>query len=106
MIPSASQRLDRPAAAGPDAAEHGPDPGQQLLGAERLGQVVVGPGVEPGDPVDLAGPCAVSMMTGTAALPPDQAEHLEAVQARHHHVEQDQVVPAAEGPGQAPPRRR
>ena len=86
---------------GPGPPEHGPDAGEQLLGAERLGQVVVGPGVEPGDPVDLRGP-GREHDHRDLALAADQAEQLEAVEAGHHHVEQDQVVPAAERPGQPP----
>ena len=94
---STSAAFGRPA--GPP--EHGADAGQQLVRAERLGQVVVGAGVEPGDPVDLRGP-GREHDDRDLALAADQAEQLEAVEAGHHHVEQDQVVPAAEGPGEAP----
>ena len=37
-----------------DAAERGPEPGEQLVHAERLGDVVVGAGIERGDLVLFA----------------------------------------------------
>ena len=83
------------------AAEHGPDAGHQLRRAERLGQVIVRAGVQAGDPVGLGRP-GRQHDHRDLALPPHQSEHLEAVQPGHHHVEEQQVVPAVEGAGQAP----
>ena len=72
------------------AAEHRADPGKQLGKVKRFDQVVVGPELEPLDPI--AGlvaraenddpSCAVARQ-GAAELPP--------VDARHHQVEHDQV---------------
>ena len=81
------------------AAEHGPDSGHQLLGAERLGQVIVGTGIQTGDAVRL-GRAGRQHDHGDLALPPHQPQQLETVQARHHHVQEQQVVPAVERPGQ------
>ena len=55
-----ASRTFGPSCAAARPAEHGPDAGQQHVRPERLGQVVVGPGVEAGDPVGLrrCGPSA------------------------------------------------
>ena len=86
----------------PGPAQHGADARQQLVGTERLGQVVVRAGVQPGDPVGLGG-AGGEHDDRDLALPPQQAEQLEAVQTGHHDVEQDQVVTAPQSPGQAAP---
>ena len=83
------------------AAKHGPNPGHQLLRSERFGQVIVGARVESGHAVGL-GRAGRQHDHGNLALPPDQAQQLKAVEPRHHHVEEQQVMPAIEGPGQAP----
>jgi hypothetical protein len=78
--------------AGPlGAAQHGPDPGDQLLQAEGLGQVVVAALGEAADLVlaRVAGGeehhrCDIAV----GAQPP---AHLEAVESRHAHVEDQQV---------------
>ena len=69
------------------------EPGQQLLERERLGQVVVGPGVEPGDPVRdgvARGEHEDRQLVAGLAHPP---AHLEPVQPGHHHVEHHRVGP-------------
>ena len=48
-------RARRPRGVGGRAAQQGPHPGEQLGEPERLGDVVVGAGVEPDDGVDLVG---------------------------------------------------
>ena len=68
-------------------AEHGPDAGHQLRRPERLGQVIVRAGVQAGDPVGL-GRAGGEHDHRDLALPPNQAEQLEAVQPGHHHVEE------------------
>ena len=73
------------------AAEAGADPGQQLGPGEGLGQVVVGPGVEPADPVlDLA---AGRQDQGRRPDPrgPEARQQLQAVAARQREVQQQAV---------------
>ena len=82
--------------------EDRPNSGHQLGRAERLGQVIVRAGVQAGHAVGL-GRAGCQHDHRELALPPDQSEHLEAVQPRHHHVEKQQVVPPVEGAGQAAP---
>ena len=73
------------------AAQHGRDPGQHLVEAERLGDVVVAAETQPGDPVvrGVAGGQEDHGDAGPAVV--DSADHLEAVAAGHHHIQQDQV---------------
>ena len=63
------------------APQHGTDPRDQLLGLERLGQVVVGTGVQPGDPIRPRRPRR-EHDDRHRAPPADLAQHLEALQAR------------------------
>ena len=74
------------------APEQGTEPRRQLGERERLGHVVVGPGIEPGDAL-------VERVLGgedqhrQRRLPrPDVAEHLEPGPARQHQIEHDGVV--------------
>ena len=76
------------------AAQEGPDPRRQLLGHERLGDVVVGAGLEPGHDVVGVRPRR-HMMIGTALLAPQGPAALEAVHAGQHEVDQRQSVGAS-----------
>ncbi len=78
------------------------DPRQQLVGAERFGQVVIGAGVQSGDPVDLGG-AGGQHDDRDRALPPQLPQELEAVESRHHDIEQEQVVASVQGPGKPAP---
>jgi hypothetical protein len=71
-------------------AQPGPDAGHQLLGREGLGDVVVGPGLEPEDDVHGVG-LGRQHHDGHAGLQPQLTADLEPVLARQHEVEQDQV---------------
>ena len=115
------QLLDR---GGP--AHRGPQPGQQLVHAERLGQVVVGAGVERLDLVVLV-LADRQDDDGHRAPAPQAAHHLDAVDAgqadvEHHHVgmalgrqaqrllagggQVDLVLAGAQVGGQGPPDLR
>jgi hypothetical protein len=67
-------------------------PGQQLAEVERLGEVVVGAGVEAGDAVldGVAGGQHQDRRQHPGGTEP--VAGLEAVDARQHHVEHDRVV--------------
>jgi hypothetical protein len=73
------------------SAQEGAQACQQLPEVERFGDVVVGAGVEPGDPVlDLYAGSEYQhrrLVARGAKLPAD----LEPVDARHQHVEDDRV---------------
>ena len=75
---------------------------QQLVGTERLGQVIVRAGVQPRNPVVFSSACGQHDHRDLA-LPPQQPQQLEAVQSRHHDIEQEQVVTAPQSPRQAAP---
>ena len=68
----------------------GPQAGEQLVHAERLGDVVVGAGVEGGDLVVL-GAAADSTMIGHRGPAPQALDHLDAVDAGQTEVEDDDV---------------
>ena len=74
-----------------DPAQQRAQPGQQLLQGERLGEVVVGAGVETLDPVadGVAGGEHQDrhVVAGRAQRP----GRLDAVEPRHHHVHHDDV---------------
>ena len=71
-------------------AQRGPEPGEELVHPERLGDVVVGAGVERGDLVLLASR-ADSTTIGTVAPAAQAADHLDAVDAGQPEVEHDHV---------------
>ena len=66
------------------------DPRDELPGAERLGEVVVGADGEPDDEVGL-GVAGGEHQDGHRAVALDAPAHLEAVEAREHQVEDDEV---------------
>ena len=72
------------------AAQGGPQPGQQLVHAEGLGQVVVGAEVEGGDLVGLGLPHR-QHDDGHGRPAPEAADHVEPVDAGQAEVEQDDV---------------
>ena len=91
----------------PDAGhlQMGPDPGQQLTGAEGLDEVVVRPGGQPFHPRLHARPGGeqdhghgAGSRVGAKLL-----QEAEAVQPRHHHVRQHQVRRPIAGGGQGGP---
>ena len=86
-------------------ADRGPDAGDELRDLERLLDVVVGAGLEPDDDVDRVG-ARGEHDDRDGRGPADGAADLEAVEARQHHVEQDQVERLGAEPVEAPPGRR
>ena len=73
------------------AAQRGAEPGQQLVHAERLGDVVVGAGVEGARPCRVSPSRTDSTMIGTVLHPRRPADHLDAVDAGQAEVEHDDV---------------
>ena len=65
------------------------DPRQQLVEFEGLGQVVVGPGIEPGHPVRR--PCRQQQDRHAVSLRAQHPADGQPVDARHHHVQHQQV---------------
>ncbi len=65
---------------------------QELVERERLGEVVVGAGVEPGDPVVDRVARRQHQHRRPDLVPPKSPARLEAVDARQHDVEHDHVV--------------
>ncbi len=87
-------RLDRLAGQrGPHAPQHGRDAGQQFARGERLGDIVVGPGLQAAHPVILAlargqhddGDVRRFLVAAQAAA------HLDAADTLDHPVEDDEV---------------
>ena len=87
-----AQRLRR-LAPDPRHRDVGADARQQLARGERLGQVVVGPGVQPLDPRLLAGAGGEQdhRQVAERRVGAQRAQQAEAVEARHHHVGEHQV---------------
>jgi hypothetical protein len=90
------------------------DPGHQLPGGERLGDVVVGPQLEAQHPVDLVVPgtedqhrdprgpitCATGPVTGPERLSPEPPAHVEAVEVAGQadvHDDQLRALPLHQG---------
>ena len=78
-----------------------PQVGQQLGGCERLGHVVVGAAVEAGDLVGYGVARGEQQHRHADAFAAQLGHHGEAVHLRQHHVEDDHVVVAAFGVGEA-----
>jgi hypothetical protein len=72
------------------AAQPGADPGDQFLGRERLGDVVVGAGLQAEDHVDRVG-LGRQHHDRDTGFHPDLATDLQPVLAGQHQVEQHQV---------------
>ena len=81
----------------PDLPHQGPQPRDDLLQAERLGDVVVASGGQAGHPVlhGVAGGEEQDGYVGVLAAHPP--EHLHAVEVGEHHVEDDGVGPEVLG---------
>ena len=96
---------DARAAARRDPAGHRPHPGEQLLDPERLGDVVVGAGVEGGDLLDLLGaPGEHDDRRGRPAAQP--GDHLGALHVGEAEVEDRPGRAGAGRPPGAPRHRR
>jgi hypothetical protein len=76
---------------GGGAAEQGADAGAELTGTERLGHVIVGAEIEAHDFFGLLSFRGQHEDRGADLVAPQVAADLEAVLARQHDVEQDEV---------------
>jgi len=74
------------------AAQQRPQAGQQLAEVEGLGEVVVAPGVEAGDPVGHGVARGEHQHRVAPPARPQLAADAEPVALRHHHVEHGGVV--------------
>ena len=87
------------------AAQRGAQAGEQLVHAERLGDEVVGAGVERRDLVAPRASRTDSTMTGTCAPAPEALDDLDTVDAGETEVEDDDVGVVAAPRARAPARR-
>ena len=71
---------------------HRPDPGHQFLHFERLGQVIVGAAVQPGDLVIQFGFCRQHDHRHIVPPFPEFLQRRDAVHQGHHDVQYDAVV--------------
>jgi hypothetical protein len=69
-----------------------PRPGGKLVEGERLGQVVIGPGVQPADPVGHSATCREHEDRRPLAPLPQPAAQLEPVHVGQHDVKDNRVV--------------
>ncbi len=90
-----------------DASQDGLDPGDELAGAERLGQIVVGAELEPEKLVELVVACR-QHHDRQGRIAPDFAGHVEPVELRQPEIEDDEVrpLPADSFEGSSPRRSR
>ena len=91
-----------PVGLGSGPTQERPHPGQQLLGVERLGQVVIRAGVEPRDPIGGLGARRQHEDRHPVALGSQHPTDGQTVDGRHHQVEDQQV----DGAGSHPIQRR
>ena len=82
------------------AAQQRSDARQQLAEIERLGQVVVGSGVEPGDAIAGVGPGRQHQDRNTIAFAAQHPAHGEAVDDWHRDVEEECVSSVSRQPRQ------
>ena len=71
------------------AAQHRADTRQQFARVARLGQIIIRAQFQPDDPVNVAAHRAQHDHRGRIA--PKAAQCAEAILARHHHIEHDQI---------------
>ncbi len=84
------------------APQHRRHAEHELARGERLGQVVVGTQIEPGDPFRLVPSCG-QHDNGNRVLPAEPSEHLEPVQPGEHEVKNEQDRRVDERVGQPGP---
>jgi len=82
---------------GTGAAQHGTDPGRQLLQPERLGHVVIAAEGQARHLVGLGIPGGQENHRNPAAVRAQAADDVKAVGVRQHHVQDDQVEWAIPG---------
>ena len=84
----------------PGAAQHRPDPQGQLAGAEWLGDVIVGTGLEADHPIGLLAQRG-QHHDGDGPLRAQSPAHFQAVDAGQHQVQDDQVRRLGGDPAQS-----
>ncbi|MNG20913.1 hypothetical protein D3C84_1052150 [compost metagenome] len=72
-------------------AQHGADPGQQLTGVERLGQIVIGPHLQPDDAIHFVSLGGEHQHRDLVARLPQTAADGEPVLPRQHQIEHHQA---------------
>ncbi len=72
------------------APQDGPHAGHELARVERFGQIVVGAQLQADDAVDVLAARRQHQHGGQVLLA-QQSQHVEAAEARQHHIEHDQI---------------
>ena len=75
----------------PGAADQRPEPGQEFVQGEGLGEVVVGPSVEPVNPVTDRIPGSQHQDRHVVPCRPKTPGRLQTVETRHHHIHNHSV---------------
>lgn len=75
----------------PAAPQQGPDAGHQLTGAVRLGHVVVRAEIEPQQQIVLGAAGRQHQHRHFPVLGTEHPHHVQAVRARHHHIEHQEI---------------
>jgi hypothetical protein len=88
--PPGATALTRARAAANDRAQARP----QLGDRERLGQIVVGARIEPGDPILDCIPCRQHQHGSPDVVRAQSCAQLESIEPRQHHIEHDRVIVA------------
>ena len=81
----------------PCPPQHGPHPCKQFVRIKRLGQIVIRAGIEARHPVVLFSPGCQQHDRGEHALVPQTSQHLQAVHAGHHDIQNNGIISPCPG---------